>query len=128
MPRWSCAVSARHSRASVFTLVCRDSVVLPDELKSGTLDLALTTEMGARVSVVEPGAAGMTITPCAMDRALALGPARAKCEARCGRDGDQTGMAGHAFLQVFLTSNKFLYFQFLLFPGSFYFFSPPIAL
>ena len=30
------------------TLICRDSVVLLDELKSGKLDLALTTEMGCR--------------------------------------------------------------------------------
>src|SRR5262249_2751985 len=30
------------------TLICRDSVVLLDELKSGTLDLALTTELGCR--------------------------------------------------------------------------------
>jgi DNA-binding transcriptional LysR family regulator len=30
------------------TLICRDSVVLLDELKSGKVDLALTTEMGCR--------------------------------------------------------------------------------
>ena len=30
------------------TLVCRDSLVLLDDLKSGRVDLALTTEVGCR--------------------------------------------------------------------------------